>query len=115
MLRRIVSHAEFQTFVNADRSCRLPHFFVPLLPESEGTFAYGITIVNKVGNAVQRNKLKRRIKAWFNANSALLPLGIKINLIARTGAAELSWKDLCAEFEGLPKLLVRQAQDKRCQ
>ncbi len=105
MLRRIVSHAEYQTFINAVKSCRLPHFFVPILPEEEGSFAYGITTVNRIGNAVMRNRLKRRIKAWFANNAALFPQGIKINLIARAGATELSWSDLCLELSQLPDKL----------
>jgi len=105
MLRRIVRHAEYKSFLNADRSCRLPHFFVPILDEDEGSFAYGITTMSKIGCAVKRNRLKRRIKAWFHANQELLPMGIKINLIARTGATELGWTDVCREMTELITLL----------
>lgn len=105
MLRRIVSHAEFRSFLEATQSYRLPHFFVPILIEADDTFAYGITIMKKVGIAVVRNRLKRRIKAWFNANYELMPRGVKINLIARSGATELEWSDLCRELSQLPKMI----------
>jgi len=110
MLRRIVNHAEFQSFLKATRSCRVPHFFVPVLPEQEGCFAYGITISGKTGTAVQRNLLKRRIKAWFTTNSNLLTEGIKINLIARKGACELDWTKLSNELTGLVSQLSRLEQ-----
>jgi ribonuclease P protein component len=105
MLRRIVNHAEFQSFINAAHSCRVPHFFVPVLKEDEDTFAYGITITGKTGNAVKRNLLKRRIKAWFRENASILPLGKKVNLIARSGACALDWTQLCRELTSLVELL----------
>lgn len=97
-MRRIVRHAEYQTFINAALSCRLPHFFVPVIHEDSDSFAYGITITGKIAGAVRRNLLKRRIKAWFSSNADLLPTGTKVNLIARSGAAELQWNDLCLEL-----------------
>jgi ribonuclease P protein component len=105
MLRRIVRHAEFQAFLTAAQTCRVPHFFVPVLPETEGSFAYGITITGKLGNAVRRNLLRRRIKAWFHTNQATLPSGVKINLIARAGACELDWPGVCQELTQLVPLL----------
>ena len=108
MLRRIVRHAEYQSFLNAVQSCRLPHFFVPFMAEEAGSFAYGITIMSKIGCAVKRNRLKRRIKAWFYSNQALLPAGIKINLIARTGATELDWADVCSELTQLVTMLKNE-------
>jgi ribonuclease P protein component len=105
MLRRIVKHAEYQSFTDADSSCRLPHFFVPVLFDEEDSFAFGITIGKKIGNAVARNRLRRRIKAWFFSKLQILPPGVKIILIAKTGAAELDWTDLCGELNQLiPKL-----------
>jgi ribonuclease P protein component len=105
MLRRIVSHAEYRTFLDAVSSCRLPHFFIPVLFDGEDTFAFGITISRKIGNAVARNRLRRRIKAWFYTNLPLLPPGVKINIIAKTGAAELEWTNLCGELELLIPML----------
>jgi ribonuclease P protein component len=107
MLRRIVKHAEYQSFRDADSSCRLPHFFVPVLLDGEDTFAFGITINRKVGNAVARNRLRRRIKAWFFSNLSLLTPGVRINLIAKTGAAELDWTDLCGELNKLVSMLKK--------
>lgn len=75
------------------------------MAEEAGSFAYGITTMSKIGCAVKRNRLKRRIKAWFNSNQELLPQGIKINLIARTGATELDWTDVCFELSQLITML----------
>ncbi len=101
MLRWIRLHTEYQQFHSAGQSCRLPHFYVPLLKEESPDFAFGITVGKKHVGAVVRNKLKRRIKAWFRANAAALPNGLKINLIAKEGAASLSWSDLSQELSQL--------------
>lgn len=61
----------------------------------------GITISKKVGNAVKRNRLKRRIKAWLRGHHSHYPLGQKLNIIARKGAAELSWQELGLELQAL--------------
>lgn len=105
MLRRIVRHAEYLTFHHAAVTCRLPHFTVPVLAEDEPSFAYGITIMSKIGNAVRRNRLKRRLKCWFSTNREVLPAGKKIILIARAGATQLSWEDVCREMSELMTLL----------
>lgn len=105
MLRRIVKHADYLSFKDAANSCRLPHFFVPILNNDDDSFAYGITIGKRIGIAVVRNLLRRRIKAWFSANLQLLPAGISIILIARNGAAELDWDALCGELNQLITML----------
>jgi ribonuclease P protein component len=50
----------------------------------------GITVSRKVGTAVQRNRVKRRIREWFRHNRAALPGEVVLVVIARRGAAELS-------------------------
>lgn len=108
MLRRIVKHAEYQSFLNAVRSCRLPHFFVPVLAEEDDGFAFGITTMSKIGKAVRRNRLKRRLKAWFHDNQEILPQGLKINLIAKQGATDLEWAEVCREMSELITLLKNE-------
>lgn len=68
----------------------------------------GITISKKVANAVGRNRLKRRMKAWLRASAMILPENLKMNFIAQKGAADLNWQDLCDELEGLVKCINQQ-------
>jgi len=108
MLRRIVRHAEYLSFQNAEHSFRTPHFRVPTLITEADCFAFGITVRAKIGNAVKRNRLKRRLKAWFYKNVHQLPAKNKINLIARNGAGELDWPDICDELSLMIGLLKKQ-------
>jgi ribonuclease P protein component len=97
MVKWITSHATYQEFFKPDFQIRTAHFYVPGLFRA-GDAAVGITISRKNGKAVKRNKLKRRIKAWFVHHSGQFPTGIMLNLVAKPGAAELSWPQLCLQL-----------------
>lgn len=99
MLRWITAHNEYQEFFKSNRLLRSKHFFVPVLENIEGEFALGITISKRIGKAVVRNLLKRRIKAYIRSQNFSLLQGKKANLIAKTGCGELSWQLLCMELE----------------
>ena len=69
-------------------------------PESIGS-RLGITASRKVGNAVARNRVKRRIREWFRNDRASLPRDTDWVLIARAGAAELGAPDTQRELREL--------------
>ncbi len=55
-----------------------------------GEARLGMTVSRKVGNAVVRNRLKRRVREWFRRGGRLLVPGLDVVVIARAGAAGLS-------------------------
>ncbi|MDY0152299.1 MAG: ribonuclease P protein component [Candidatus Cloacimonas sp.] len=103
----IKSHAHYGQFKQADFQIRTAFFYVPVLIR-EGEPAVGITISRKVGNAVVRNLLKRRIKAWTLAHAESIPSGFQFNLVAKSNAGELSWLDLCAQLSSLCATLQKR-------
>jgi ribonuclease P protein component len=100
MLRLITKHSEYGEFRAPDFYLRSGHFNAAVI-SSPGEFALGITISKRVGKAHLRNLLRRRIKAWLRENADSHPLGYKLNLIARSGAGELSWQELCNELDSM--------------
>ena len=56
----------------------------------------GITVSRKVGNAVVRNRFKRRVRAWFRARRGELDAGLDLVVIARPLGGSLSFDDLDA-------------------
>jgi len=65
----------------------------------------GLAVGRRVGSAVRRNRLRRRLREWFRHNRDRLRESfgedIDVVVIARAGAAELSWRELTEELGAL--------------
>jgi len=57
----------------------------------------GITTSKKVGNAVARNRARRIIKAAYQQNEVLFPIGFDFVIVARDFATEVK-SDFVSEF-----------------
>jgi ribonuclease P protein component len=58
----------------------------------------GITVSKKVGNSVIRNRVKRRVRAWFRQTRDALPAGVELVVIARRPARNLAGERLFTEL-----------------
>ena len=61
----------------------------------------GLVVSRRVGNAVRRNRVKRRVREWFRRNRALFSGSEDVVVIARTGAAELDAASVARELTRL--------------
>jgi ribonuclease P protein component len=61
----------------------------------------GLAVSRRVGNAVARNRVKRRVREWFRRERASLPAGTDWVVIARAGAAELGASEVARELSEL--------------
>jgi ribonuclease P protein component len=71
------------------------------LRREDGETRLGLTVSKKVGNAVQRNRVRRRLRELFRQGRSQLPRGVEVVLVARTGAAVADFSELRQAFEKL--------------
>ncbi len=72
-----------------------------VLPNPAGGLRFGVSAGRSVGNAVQRNRAKRRIRAVLNALQPRLTPGWDVVVLARRGIHAADYAALRAALESL--------------
>lgn len=74
------------------RACAGKH---PYSGKDGGSFnRLGITVSTKLGGAVQRNRIRRRLKEIYRLSESSMRMGYDIVIVARTGCRDADWSEL---------------------
>ena len=68
----------------------------------------GLSVSKKVGTAVKRNGVRRRLKEIFRSSSVGLPADLDFVISARPASAEATFEELSEEFQ---RLLAKLTKD----
>lgn len=74
-------------------------FTVHAFPNELGTPRLGLSVSKKVGNAVTRNTVRRRLREIFHAAASGISEDLDIVVSARPAASEASFEELGEEFD----------------
>lgn len=105
---RLERRVEFLRIAAAKKKWIEPGVILQMDKAEKGAPRVGFTASKKVGNAVARNRAKRRLReALRNVVTKCRPIG-DIVLIARPGTNEREWQKLLTDIEtGIGKLNKR--------
>ena len=98
--------SEFAMVRNAGRSEAGRFLILSTAPMAHATATsrFGIITTKRIGHAVVRNLLRRRVREILRAHGAPLALGLHVVIVVRNRAALVSYTDLEKDFL---KLLAR--------
>ena len=83
-------------------------------PNRQGRNRLGLTVGTKVGKAVRRNKVRRRIREAYRIHEETMTTGWDIVVVARVRSAFASYAELERDLlRLLDKLGVREKGEKR--
>ncbi len=69
--------------------------------EDDGDVRLGITVSRRVGNAVQRNRIRRLVREAFRRERAAWPTGLDVVVVARAAARDATLGEIAEELRGL--------------
>lgn len=77
-------------------------------PAAQAHSRVGLTVSTKVGNAVVRNRVRRRLRELVRKGRAGLPQKIDLVLVAKSAAAKAGYGELARSFDSVVKQLGRR-------
>jgi ribonuclease P protein component len=96
--RRIRRRTEYLRIQSSSRGKKSPHFIVICVAGRGVESRLGVTASRRVGTAVERNRIKRRVREFFRLHRDRLQPAHDLLIIARAGAEKLSYKDVESEL-----------------
>jgi len=85
---------EFKRLYNKGKTSASKSVVVYCLSNGKAENKLGITVSTKLGGAVQRNRIRRRLKEIYRLNEGSLRKGYNIVLVARMRSRYAGWREL---------------------
>lgn len=98
MVEIIRKNSEYKKIYRYGKSYICPYFVLYVLKNKTNNIRVGFTATKKIGNAVKRNRAKRRLKSIFYNNSNKFSLGKDIIVVARKKCIDGTFNIMEKEF-----------------
>ena len=96
---RLLRRTEYLRVQNHGRKLHTDAFLVFALPTGRQRPRVGVTVSKKVGNAVQRNRVKRLVREVYRRNKANVPERTDVVFVAKQKAAGLTYAAVEEQFK----------------
>ena len=95
---RLTDSPEFERVYRQGTAYRGKRFSVHAFPNEHGNPRLGLSVSRKVGTAVTRNTVRRRLREVFRASTSEIPGDLDLVVSAKPAAAEATFRELLEEF-----------------
>lgn len=101
---RVKKEKEFQYVFKKGKSYANRKFVVYVIAKDQPHFRVGISVGKKIGNAVRRNAVKRKIRASIYEMKEIIDPAIDFLVIARPSVSDLSSREVYSNLLHVFKL-----------
>ena len=95
---RLRYRKDFSQIYAEGKRYRGKYFILVYLPNESGHLRFAAIASKKIGNAVKRNRAKRRIRALFRRNKHLINAAVDMIFISKQSIVTAPWPFLEHEF-----------------
>jgi len=100
---RIRRRIDYLKIFREGTKSRTAHFWISFRPNGLAHRRLGVAIGRKVGPAVIRNRLKRRIREFYRQNKELFSQGMDFVITAKEDSGRLDFRQVANELKGVLK------------
>ena len=97
---RLLNRKDFVNLNRLGKRAHTAHFIIIFMENGLGIERIGLTASKKTGNAVKRNRIKRRIREFFRLHKRDFPQGFDVVIVAKKGADILDFWQIKEELSG---------------
>ncbi|MDQ0190951.1 ribonuclease P protein component [Alicyclobacillus cycloheptanicus] len=96
---RLKQNRDFRRVFHRGKSAATPRLVLYWMERRGAGFRAGFSVSKKVGNAVTRNLMKRRLRACFDEfQGALADVPVDFVVVCRPAASEATYQELLADL-----------------
>ena len=109
---RLLRHSDFERVYKQGRRHFSSHMTVFFLPQAEGNVRVGFTVGRMLGGAVQRNRIKRRLREATRLRRSMLQGTVDVVINPKKSILALDFVVVLEEVERAFKVITRKLAEK---